>query len=137
MGHELLHQFAHHRFWAGGDLRFHQLSHFLLPEHFAGSVRKMLAASSGGIYDASGGGSAGVPLKSGFASDVWQTVNFLGHTLFCNGVDPVQLAILAKLVEIESMPSQTAVAIADYLLQQDLEVIVLTETRANFGTAAL
>jgi hypothetical protein len=62
-----------------------------LAEYFAGSVRKLLAASSGGIYDISVSGAAGAPLASGFGSNNWQTVAFLSRLFFANGVDTMQV----------------------------------------------
>lgn len=51
--------------------------------------RKLLAAGGGGIYDITTG-QAG-PLKTGFISSRWDTVNFNSRTVFVNGADdPVE-----------------------------------------------
>jgi hypothetical protein len=62
-----------------------------LVEFNAGSTRKFLAAGSGNIFDISAGGNSGAPLKTGFASDQWQTVQFLSRLFFVNGVDTPQV----------------------------------------------
>ena len=59
-----------------------------IAEFHSGAVRKMLAAGGGGIYDVSTGTSA--LLRSGFASDRWQHVNFDGRMGLVNGVDTPQ-----------------------------------------------
>lgn len=55
----------------------------------AGASAKLLAASSGSIWDIT----SSIPslLKSGFASDKWQTTNFNSHMFFANGVDTLQI----------------------------------------------
>ncbi len=62
-----------------------------LAEYNSGSTRKFLAAASGAIYDISLSGAVGAALRSGFTSDQWQTVNFLGKTFFANGSDTMQV----------------------------------------------
>ena len=62
-----------------------------LAEYDAGGIRKFLAAANGAIYDVSASGPVGAPLASGFASNAWQTVNFLERTFFANGTDTMQV----------------------------------------------
>ena len=58
-----------------------------------GSAAKLIAASAGALYDASGGGQVKPPpaLASGFASDWWQTTLFNGRLFFVNGRDSPQV----------------------------------------------
>ena len=58
-------------------------------EYHAGTIRKLLAASSTNIYDATSTGAAS-SLASGFTSGQWQTVNFNGVAVFVNGSDTPQ-----------------------------------------------
>lgn len=60
-----------------------------LAEYSAGSVDKLLAASSGHIYDISNG--TATSLASGFGNDGWQTCLFLSKLFFFNGVDTPQV----------------------------------------------
>lgn len=62
-----------------------------LAEYNVGATRKLLAAASGAIYDASASGAIGAPLASGFTSDAWQTEQFLQKLFFCNGADTMQV----------------------------------------------
>jgi hypothetical protein len=52
-------------------------------------IDAFLAACGGKIFDISTG--AARLIQSGFASDVWQTVNFNGKHFFVNGADPAQI----------------------------------------------
>ena len=60
-----------------------------LAEYSAGGTDKLLAASSGNIWDISTGTPSS--LASGFTNDGWQTVNFLANTFFFNGSDDAQV----------------------------------------------
>jgi hypothetical protein len=62
-----------------------------LAEFATSAVDQFLAASGGAIYDITAGGTVGSALGVGFASDVWQTVEFNGHLFFANGFDSVQI----------------------------------------------
>lgn len=62
-----------------------------LAEYNYQATRKFLAAAGGGIYDVSASGAAGAALKSGFTSDIWQTVSFLGKLFWTNGADTMQI----------------------------------------------
>lgn len=54
------------------------------------SLKKLLAAGGGAIYDATSSGAVGAPLASGFTSNRWQTTNFNGRGFLVNGVDAPQ-----------------------------------------------
>lgn len=62
-----------------------------LAEYNAGGTRKFLAACAGSIFDVSASGAVGAALGTGFASDAWQTEQFLQKLFFCNGADTVQV----------------------------------------------
>jgi hypothetical protein len=62
-----------------------------LMEYASGATRHLIAAASGSLYNITGGGPAGAALASGFASDLWQSVNFGGSLILCNGSDTPQL----------------------------------------------
>lgn len=62
-----------------------------LAEYNSGATRRFAAAAGGNFYNITNSGAVGAPLASGFSSDVWQTVNFLGRTFFFNGVDTAQV----------------------------------------------
>lgn len=87
-----------------------------LCEHNANGTQRFIAAASGGLYDVTGGGTIGLPLASGFNSDVWQTVSFLGHTFFCNGVDPVQIfdGTTMSAASFSGVSTSTLVGVAVY-----------------------
>ena len=57
-------------------------------EFHAGTVRKLIAAGGGTVYDASSSPSS---LGTGFAADRWQTVNFNGQMGLVNGADAPQV----------------------------------------------
>ncbi len=61
-----------------------------LAAYQSGGTNAFLAACSGTIWDISTGSSPSA-LKSGFASDQWQTCNFLGKLIFVNGTDTPQI----------------------------------------------
>lgn len=54
-----------------------------------GATRRFIAASSGTLWDVTSSNPA--LLKSGFASDKWQSTNFNGHMFLTNGVDIPQI----------------------------------------------
>lgn len=62
-----------------------------LAEYSAGAINKFIAAASGKFYDISAAGVAGAPLATGFGSDQWQHVHFLGKLFFFNGTDTAQV----------------------------------------------
>jgi hypothetical protein len=78
-----------------------------LAEYNAGSIRKLLAAAGGAIWDISfggkssgfssgfstgfGGSLAGGALGTLYSNDAWQTVPFLSRLFFCNGIDDAQV----------------------------------------------
>jgi len=61
-----------------------------LATYQSGSTLKMLAAADGDIYDITDPDSIAT-LGTGFTSDQWQTVSFLGRLFFMNGVDTMQV----------------------------------------------
>lgn len=65
-----------------GDVEF-------LGEFHSKTIRKLLAAGGGAIYDATSIGTAS-SLKSGFSSNRWQNVNFNGKMGLVNGSDAPQ-----------------------------------------------
>lgn len=62
-----------------------------LGPYAVGSINKLLAACGGSIYDVSSAGPVGAAIKSGFTSDIWQTVVFNSRQFWANGSDPVQI----------------------------------------------
>ena len=70
----------------------------------AGTVRKLVAAAAGGLYEVSG---APALLASGFADDRWQSVNFNGRMGLVNGTDAPQVfdggAVAAMAVSGEGL----------------------------------
>jgi hypothetical protein len=58
-----------------------------------GSPQRLIAASAGALYDATGGGQVVPPaaLATGFTSDWWQTAQFGGRLFLVNGRDPPQV----------------------------------------------
>lgn len=62
-----------------------------LAELRTGSIDQFLAACSGGIFNISSAGIVGAAIKSGFTSDIWQTVVFNSRQFWVNGVDPAQI----------------------------------------------
>lgn len=61
-----------------------------LAEYNATTVRKLIAAANGNIWDATSAGAAS-SLASGFASDRWQWANFNGSMGLVNGADAPQV----------------------------------------------
>lgn len=61
-----------------------------LHSYRSGITKKLLAAGSGGIYDATGSGAVGAALASGFSDNRWHGVNFNGVALLFNGMDAPQ-----------------------------------------------
>jgi len=61
-----------------------------LATYQSGSTLKFLAAAGGSIFDITNSGSI-TTLGTGFTSDQWQTVSFLGRLFFTNGVDTMQV----------------------------------------------
>lgn len=62
-----------------------------LMEYASGATRRLIAASGGALYNITGGGPTGAALASGFISNLWQSVNFGGYLILCNGSDTPQL----------------------------------------------
>jgi len=91
-----------------------------LAEYNSGATRKFLAAASGAIYDVSASGAVGAPLKSGFGSDQWQTVNFLSRTFFANGSDTMQVYNGSTVADSTFTGVTLATLIGGWLYQQRL-----------------
>lgn len=62
-----------------------------LAEYRVSGIDKFLAACGNSIFDISASGAVGAALKSGFNSDIWQTVVFNSRLFWVNGTDPAQI----------------------------------------------
>lgn len=75
--------FSSHATGLGGNVE-------TLAEYHATTVRKLLAAANGNIWDATNAGAAS-SLASGFSNNRWQWANFNGSMGFVNGTDAPQV----------------------------------------------
>ena len=91
-----------------------------LAEFNAGSTNKLIAAANGKIYNASAGGAISSSLGSGFASDKWQTSQFLSHMFFCNGADSAQIFDGSSLGNASFTGVTTSTLVGVYQYQQRL-----------------
>src|SRR5579859_1485097 len=68
--------------WATGLGTGHNVE--TLAEFRSGATDKLLAACNGSIFDVSSSGAVGAALGTGFASNRWQSVNFLNRLFLAN-----------------------------------------------------
>lgn len=89
-------------------------------EFNSGGIRQLIAACSGSVFDASGGGTVGPALGNGFTSNQWQTTPFLARLFLANGHDNMQIYDGTTLGDADFTGVDTSTLWGVYQYQQRL-----------------